>query len=247
MSKIEYAALKYYNNIFSEECLYIGMLYHNLTTGKRDFRYISNFGRLQSFDDEADIDFIKAYLEGIKQQVENNIFNYNDSFSIGSFSKFYVNEFKFTDITIMEVDDNEDYVDNLTKMFLKFDFSKKQRLSKNEEKKYIRKILSSSNVEFSEPHVSGVYNENVNFDYLIGNVAIKVFTFKEKSTIKLIPAAKQWAFSAEELKDRYKVIFLYDDDTDGTSDTKIVLQILKQHAEVYQIQDGLNHVLKAIS
>ena len=32
------------------------MLYHNLTTGKRDFRYISNFGRLQSFDDEADID-----------------------------------------------------------------------------------------------------------------------------------------------------------------------------------------------
>lgn len=75
MSKIEYAALKYYNNIISEECLYIGMLYNNLTTGKRDFRYISNFGRLQSFDDEADIDFIKAYLEGIKQQVENNIFN----------------------------------------------------------------------------------------------------------------------------------------------------------------------------
>lgn len=78
-------------------------------------------------------------------------------------------------------------------------------------------------------------------------MAIKVFTFKEKSTIKLIPTAKQWAFSAEELKDRYKVVFLYDDDTDGTSDTKIVLQILKQHAEVYQIQDGLNHVLKAIS
>ena len=44
MSRIEYAALKYYNNIISEECLYIGMLYHNLTTGKRDFRYISNFG-----------------------------------------------------------------------------------------------------------------------------------------------------------------------------------------------------------
>lgn len=63
-------------HLISEECLYIGMLYNNLTTGKRDFRYISNFGRLQSFDDEADIDFIKAYLEGIKQQVENNIFNF---------------------------------------------------------------------------------------------------------------------------------------------------------------------------
>lgn len=247
MSRIEYAALKYYNNIISEECLYIGMLYNNLTTGKRDFRYISNFSRLQSFDDEADIDFIKAYLEGIKQQVENNIFNYNTSFDMKEFSRFYVNEFKFSDITVIDVDDNEDYVVNLTKMFLKFDFNKKQRLSKNEEKKYIRKILSSSNVKLSEPRVSGIYNENVNFDYLIDDIAIKVFTFKEKNTLKLIPSAKQWAFSAQELKGRYRVVFLYDDDTDGTSDTKIILQILKQYAEVYRIQDGLNYVLKAVS
>lgn len=42
MYQVEYASLKYYNNIISEECLYIGMLFHNLTTGKRDFRYISN-------------------------------------------------------------------------------------------------------------------------------------------------------------------------------------------------------------
>lgn len=41
--RVEYASLKYYNNVISEECLYIGMLFHNLTTGKRDFRYISNF------------------------------------------------------------------------------------------------------------------------------------------------------------------------------------------------------------
>ena len=43
MYQVEYASLKYYNNVISEECLYIGMLFHNLTTGKRDFRYISNF------------------------------------------------------------------------------------------------------------------------------------------------------------------------------------------------------------
>ena len=33
MYKIEYAALKYYNNVLTDECLYIGMLFHNLTTG----------------------------------------------------------------------------------------------------------------------------------------------------------------------------------------------------------------------
>lgn len=246
MYKVEYAALKYYNNVISEECLYIGMLFHNLTTGKRDFRYISNFRRFQAFDDEADVDFVKLYLAGIKQQVENNIFNYDKNFSISEFTRIYVNEFKFSDATIMEVEENEDYVEKLTKMYLKFDFNKKERLSISEEKRYIRRILSSSNLEFSVPKVSGIYDENVRFDYIIGDVAIKLFSFKEKDATKLIPAAKQWAFSAEELKDRYKIVFLYDENND-TPQLKIVMQILKKHANVYQLQDGLDYVLKAIS
>lgn len=246
MHQVEYAALKYYNNVISEECLYIGMLFHNLTTGKRDFRYISNFKRFQSFDDEADVDFVKLYLAGIKQQVEVNIFNYKDEFSISDFTKIYVNEFRFSNATLMEVEDGEDYVDKLTKMYLKFDFSKDKRLSHKEEKRYIRKILSSSNVEFSTPTVSGIYDENVNFDYIIGNVAIKLFSFKEKNAAKLIPTAKQWAFSAEELKNRYRIVFLYDDD-DDTPQLRIVMEILKRHARVFQLQDGLDYVLKAIS
>lgn len=246
MYQIEYAALKYYNNVISDECLYIGMLFYNLTTGKRDFRYISNFKRFQSFDDEADVDFVKLYLAGIKQQIEENIFNYKSEFSIADYTKIYVNEFRFSNVTTMEVDEHEDYVGNLTKMYLKFDFSKEKRLSNSEEKKYIRKILSSSNVAFSTPKVSGTYDENVNFDYIIGDVAIKLFSFKEKDAAKLIPSAKQWAFSAEELKDRYKIVFLYDDDND-TPQLKIVLQILKKHANVYQLQDGLDYILKAIS
>ena len=246
MYQVEYSALKYYNNVISEECLYIGMLFHNRTTGKRDFRYISNFKRFQSFDDEADADFVKLYLAGIKQQVEENIFNYNNPFSISEFTRIYVNEFRFSDVTSIEVSEDENYVDNLTKMYLKFDFNKSKRLSQSEERKYIRKILSSTNATFSVPKITGIYNENVNFDYIIGDVAIKLFSFKEKNAAKLIPTAKQWAFSAEELKNRYKIVFLYDDDGD-TPPLKIVLEILKKHAVVYQLQDGLDYVLRQIS
>ncbi len=131
-------------------------------------------------------------------------------------------------------------------MYLKFDFSKEKRLSNSEEKKYIRKILSSSNVAFSSPKVFGAYDESVNFDYIIGNIAIKLFSFKEKDAKKLIPSAKQWAFSAEELKERYKIVFLYDDETNSPQ-LNIVMEILKKHASVYQLQDGLDYVLKAIS
>lgn len=246
MYQIEYAPLKYYNNVISEECLYIGMLFHNLTTGKRDFRYISNFKRFQAFDDEADVEFVKLYLSGIKQQIETTIFNYNQVFSVTDFTKIYVNAFRFSPVAVMEVEEDEDYVENLTKMYLKFDFSKEKRLSNFVEKKYIRKILASSNIAFSSPKVNGIYNENVTFDYIIGNVAIKLFSFKGKNAAKLIPYAKQWAFSAEELKKRYKIVFLYDDDNEA-SQFNIVLQILKNHAAVYQLQDGLDYILKVIS
>jgi len=119
MYQVEYAALKYFNNPISEECLYIGMLFHNLSTGNREFRYISNFSGFQSFDNEADIDFVKAYLQGMKQQIEVNLCKYNISFSISDFAKIYVNEFRFSDVRKINVEEDEDYVENFTKMYLK--------------------------------------------------------------------------------------------------------------------------------
>lgn len=246
MHRIEYASLKYYNNVISEECLYVGMLYNNLSTGKRDFRYISNFKRFQAFDDEADVDFVKAYLEGIRQQVENNIFNYKKSFSVSEFSKFYCNEFKFTAPVIIDVNEDEDYVDKFFRLYMKFDIKADKRLDKNEEKKYIKRILEASNASFSVPKVLGTYDETVNFDYVVGDVAIKLFSFKEKDGTRLIPSAKQWAFTTEELKGKYRVIFIYDDATDSSS-MKVVMEILKKHGEVYRLDEGIERVVKAIS
>ena len=107
-------------------------------------------------------------------------------------------------------------------------------------------ILSSKNVSFSKAKVYGDYNENIVFDYIIGKVAIKLFSFKDKEAIKLIPSAKQWSFSAEELSDKYDIYFLYDND-DNSPELSIVLSILKKHANVYQLREGLGYILKAIS
>ncbi len=246
MYQVEYAALKYYNSAISEECLYIGMLYHNLTTGQRTFRYISNFSRFQSFDDEADIDFVKLYLEGIKQQVENNIFNYN-KFNLSEFIRIYVNEFRFTNIMQIKVEEEEDYIGNLTKLYLKFDFSTKNRLTNKEEKEYIKKIFASKNIVFTSPQVKGSFDEDVRFDYVIGDIAIKIFSFKDKNLKKFIPTAKNWSFTADELKNKMEVIFLYDNLGIDHIQLNIILKILEKHASVFQLQDGLNYVLNKIA
>lgn len=242
MYQVEYAALKYYNSAISEECLYVGMLFNNLTTGQRDFQYISKISRFASFDDEADVDFVKMYLNGIKQQVENNIFNYQ-SFDIKSFTKFFVNEFRFTKVMTLDVEEEEDYVTNLSKMYMKYDFSKENRLSKTTEKQMIKRILSSKYVEFSAPEISGDYNENIIFDYVIKNMAIKFFSFKNKNLKKIIPMAKQWSFTAEEIKNRMEVIFIYDTIEEDSDCLKTILDILRKNAAVFHIQEGLEYIM----
>jgi len=244
MYNVECAALKYYNSAISEECLYIGMLYNNLTTRQRNFRYISNYNRLQLFDDEVDINFIKLYLKGIKQQVED--FDYTD-FSIAEFTKIYVNELRFTDIMDIKVKEDEDYVENLTKLYLKFDFSKNNRLTNKEEKQYIKRILSSKNIQFAPVQVKGTFDENIVFDYIVNNMAIKIFYFKNKNSKRIISSAKQWSFTAEELKDKMQVIFLHDDFAFNDSSFEIILNILKKNAYVFPIQEGLSYVLSQIA
>lgn len=243
MYEVEYAALKYYNNIISDECLYIGMLFHNLTTDERDFRYISNFNRLKSFDDEVDLDFIKAYLRGIKNQIADNLFSGGKPFSIRDFGRIYVNEMRFSKVTRLKVDDNEDYAENITKMYLKFDFSKDKRLSNNDEKKYIRKILLSSYTELSKNKIEGQYDENVCFDYVIDNIAIKYFSFKDKDASRLISSAKAWGFTAEEFKGKYEVVFLCDSDDESSPDEEKVRKILEKNAKVFSVREGLDYVI----
>ena len=119
MYQIEFAIFKYYKDIMSDEYMNIGILFHNLNTGKCDFRYISDFKQFQEFDEDADANFVKTYLSGIKQQVENINANNHKTFSISGFTKIYVNEFRFSDIIKMEVSEKENYIDNICNMYLK--------------------------------------------------------------------------------------------------------------------------------
>ena len=120
-------------------------------------------------------------------------------------------------------------------------------MTKAEEKKYIKKILISSFKKLSSNKIEGQYKENVTFDYVINNIAIKFFSFKGKDVSKLISSAKYWGFTAEELKDRYNIVFLYDSDNIEKSsfEENIVKNILAQYAKVFSLNEGLDYILSA--
>lgn len=247
MHHIEYAALNYYHSPISDECLCIGVLFHNVTTGQRDFKYISNFHRFQVFDDEADIDFIKLYLRGIKEEVEASLFNFGKVFNLQAYVRVYANEFRFSSIRTLPVEEGEDYVDELSKVYLKYDLAKSQRLSGNEEKKLIKRVLESNNLEYTTLKMDGPYRDEISFDYRVGNVCIKMFSFKGKNLKRVIGSARQWSFIANELREKEKVLFIYDSDYEDMGNLSIIIRILSEYATVLKLDEGMDFILKQCS
>lgn len=243
MEKIEYAALKYYNSCISEECLYVGMLFYNVTTQTRTFNYIKNFSRLAVFDDEISIDFFKDYLSSIKEEAELNIFNYNKPFDLKEYTKPFVNELRFSKIR-SETTDDPDFIENITKLFLKYDYDKKERLSVGTELKYIRRILKSSNVEYeSKCSLKGKYNDTITFDIVTQDYAIKFFKFRDKKLSKLVSSARSWAYGAGELSGEKRVIFMYDEDVTDSCEFESIISILGSNAEkVLPVEAGIDYI-----
>ena len=240
MNKIKYCSLKYYNSIISSECLCIGVLFHNLTTGEVTFNHIKNFRRLHSFDDEININFIKLYLASIKEEVESSIFNYNVDFDLEKYVKTYANEFRFSEINFSENQD-EAFTDNMTKLYLKFDYDKKERLEKTTEIRYIRNALKSASVDFTSKPVIGTRKENIGFDFQTSEYAIKIFSFEDKNLNRLIPSAKLWAYNAMDIRPYKKTIFLYDAEIVDSSEFEAVMSILREYAyKLVPISDGVS-------
>lgn len=241
MYEIQYAGLKYYNSCISDECLYVGMLFNNLTSNTRVFKCIRNFRRLQSFDDEISIEFFKEYLRSIKYEVEDNIFNVEKKFSMKEYVKLFTNELRFSDIRTVETED-KDFIEKTCKVFLRFDYDKSQRLKKEDEKQFVRQLLESKKIKYTNEPLVGKYKERIAYDLLTEEYGIKFFKFENKELKRLISNAKTWSFNAEEVKTERISLFLYDVDITESSQFNAIKDILKRHGKVMSVEEGIEYI-----
>ena len=146
------------------------------------------------------------------------------------------------------MNENENYVEDLSKVYLKYDLAKSQRLTSNEEKKLIRRVLESNNLEYTtQKKVDGPYSDEISFDYQVGNVCIKMFSFKGKNLKRVIGNARQWSFVADELRAQKKVLFIYDSDYEDMNNLNIIIKILSKNAKALKLDDGMDYILKQCS
>lgn len=243
MYKIEYTALNYYTSPISSECMCLGVLTYNKSTGDRDFTYITHFRRLSVFDDEVDIEFVKAYLKGIKEEVSNSILNYGKEFSMEKYIYNFANEFRFSKIKFLDVKENENYTDDLVKLYLKYDVQKSSRLDSEAERKLIRRILKDNKMAYSTDKAVGEYKDEISFDYKLNDMYIKHFSFSGDLK-RSISSARQWSFAAGEVSSEKTVLFIYDTDHNDQDNLSIILKILSKHAKTVTFDDGIDYILQ---
>ncbi len=243
--KVMFSRLCYFPSFLSTDCIEIAILFQQAEKDIRRFEITSNWQRLKSFDDELDIDYFKLILNGIKAEVSNeSLFNYKRDFDICKYIKSFANELKFTNITTVETDDFDALVEETRKMYLRYDYDKKERPSLEHQAAFMKRILRDNKIKFCSSKIIGNYRENIKYDCIVENYAFKFFSFENKKVTKVVASAKTWAYNAKEMEATYKTIFVYDTDVEDEL-FEYVLLILKENAYgVMRIHEAMDFILK---
>lgn len=119
---LKYSVLRYSPSILSGERVNLGILFSEESVGYHSFYYPHNLGRIKSVNDELDESILKEFLLGIKEEISGEW--YDNSFDIGEYVKYYINDYKFEAPQVILYDDLDAVTNRLIKSYFRFDFEK---------------------------------------------------------------------------------------------------------------------------
>ena len=229
---VEFSVLSYYPSLVTDENINVAIAFNIKPQNKRIFYITNNWRRLESFDDELDISFMKKDLQGIRADFENSLFNDSAEFNFKEFIRFYVNELRFNPIESMRTEDPLAFIEYTKKVCMRFDFERSKRLGKNKEVSFVKQLMKQRDIKYQTKPISGAFEENVRFDFVLNDHGFKFFSFENKDLNRMIDSAKSWAFTAGSLKDKYKIVFVFDTEELDSSSFRAIRRILERDAKI---------------
>ncbi|AEB77347.1 hypothetical protein ADU80_00395 (plasmid) [Clostridium botulinum] len=241
--KIYFSVLSYHPSFITDESINVAILFYNEKTDERNFEITTKWQRVQSFDDEVNIDILKLLLKGMQCEIQNTFWSREKSFNIYNYTDTFINELRFSKIYTSNTDNMKSFVEKTKKMFLRYDYNKKDRPNTSQQVNYFKHFMKSNNIKFYKGKTKGEYSEPVNYDYFINEYAFKIFTFANKNLSKIITSVKAWAFTAAEMEEKnYKTIFIYDTDIEDDK-FKTIYEILRKSSyKLFKIKDAMEFI-----
>lgn len=240
---LKYSVLRYSPSTVAGEMINLGILFYEESIGYREFRYTRKLSRLQGFDDEADIPFVREWLRGLSEHISGDLFS-QGAFDIDGFTRFYINDFQFEKPREIVYDDLESTIELLLKTYFRFDYNKEERTTKEDDKLLLeRLIIAQGNRVRRNGRVSGSFDDSVKYDLITDDYDIKLFDFDGKNLKHSINTAKVWAWNCmHDKQGRTMLVYRYNGDSDSKYDTEfqMIMAILNDaNAKVYSIEEGI--------
>ena len=69
MYNVQFSVLYNYPSLVNKDCISIAVLFFNIDTKECRLRTISNWKRVQTFNDELDIELVKLQLYGMEKEI----------------------------------------------------------------------------------------------------------------------------------------------------------------------------------
>lgn len=255
-NRVKYAVLKYVPNLERNEKINIAIVLHYPKTKQLDMVIINNWKRVKSFDDEADIPFLKKYVDGLKEQFDDNLFNdfegiaLDDYLLLDELTKYFVNKFIFEIHEVNTEDKFKELLDNLKNIYLYYDVSRDKRISEKESKAFIEKHFLENNIYYerrgSKNSIQEEYGNNINFDYKIDNKYYKLIFLTEDNYSGYVGILKMWIANSIILKKEDKELIFVLDDNLNNNKTNLYKKMLSDYGEIISIQDFINIKIKDV-
>ena len=239
---LKYSVLRYSPSTVAGEKINLGIIFYDMESGYREFKYSKKFSRLSSFDDEVNLAMVKKLLQSIADDVEGNLFTY-DKFDIEQYTKYFVSDFSFERPKTIKYENLEDMINRLHKTYFRFEYDKKERPTKEDDKAIIEKLISADGkLVKKDEYIIGSCNEKIKYDLVTDDICIKIFDYDDKNLNKLVNSAKTWAWNAshEEEKEVF-IIYRYNEEVSRYHEEfKIIMDIFgKSNVKVYDIEESV--------
>lgn len=238
---IKYAVFRYSPSIVSGETINLGLLVTETLSKRMEFHYTTKWDRIQSFDDSLNIEGLKIALADMKNDIEKPLYHSSKGFSIENFIRGFANELHFSAPYQLECENVDDKINELRKIYLRFDYKVKDRLKPNDEIKFLQGLLKGTGVKYSRNfHTHGKFGVPISYDLVFSNYGVRYIRFEDKDISRMFNSLKAWAWDSSHDPYRSTIYIFSPDgkDPDNIANLKKAKAILKDASEnVFSIED----------
>lgn len=247
---VNFAVCRYVPDILRDEFINVGVLVHVPYDKFVHFYKTKNYRRIKSFDDEVELDVIKALLESLEYQFNTTtvyspeLHNTGQNDFLENEIAFFVNQLQFSNIRTFTSESLIEDIEDLCDTYLYYDKKKSERIGAEKVKRLVSKMFTSSKINsmvYRNPEYRNIFQQQP-FDFCVkvnnNDTLIKAISFDYKNKNKFYKEIKSLLYDVQYFRDMdIQDIKLVINNTEMTNEyEKSAYKILNEFADVYTLE-----------